>query len=244
MTIPRYFLYPIPILLTAFLLTGDTFAQNNQEEGVAIEQFIGTTTTSTPTTTSSLENTANSTSTASSTASSTSQIAPSEERAGAARSLPIKHSETTLDEAKQKRIINLAANMSNRIDAVIVRFDKIVTRLESRVNKQKLEGIDTGNSEEELAKAKVTLEVAKQSIRDIDTLVYNATLSTTAPEDWILVKETFRSTKELLVQNKAELRTVITAIKNSTPITETTIETSIENASNTLSSDAEIIVEN
>ena len=124
-------------------------------------------------------------------------------------------SESSLSVAKQKRITNLASNMSNRMDAVILRFTKIATRLESRIEKMELQNIDTTEAENKLRTAKETLATAKQNISEIDTLVYNATTSERPREGWLAVRETFRTTANLLKQTQDELRIVVISMKNS-----------------------------
>jgi uncharacterized membrane protein len=121
--------------------------------------------------------------------------------------------QNTLNNTKQVRITNLAANISNRTDAAIERFTKISTRLETRIEKLKLTGIDTTEAEQKLDTAKKTLSQARTNINTIDTLVYNATTSPTPREDWKNVKETFRATGKLIRQNHQELREVILSLK-------------------------------
>jgi len=114
---------------------------------------------------------------------------------------------------RQIRITNLAANMSNRIEAAIERFTKISTRIETRISKLEQAGIDTTDAKQKLSVAQETLNLAQTNISTIDILVYNATTSQTPKEDWSTVKQTFLATGKLLRESQQELREVVKSLK-------------------------------
>ena len=119
-----------------------------------------------------------------------------------------------LSEVKQKRITNLCANISNRLDAVINRHEQITKRLESRITKLQQQNFDTTESYTQLQEAVSTLNQAKESIKDIDNLVYRMTTSVHPQTDWILVYTTYTNTEKLVRETQTKLRTTITILKS------------------------------
>ena len=65
--------------------------------------------------------------------------------------------ERAVSETLQERVINLASNVSLRLTAATGRFGDIVARLETRIEKFKLEGVDTAPAEAKLTEAKHVL---------------------------------------------------------------------------------------
>ena len=213
------FLYIASLFFIFFLVFNSTFAQTEKPENLP---EISTTTLQTTTTTDSTsstsedlffkENVSTTSVENSNTASNTEKQIKEKKTVNHQRLL---NNESSLSDSKQKRVINLAANISNRTDAVIVRFTKIIDRLESRIEKMKQQNKDTTVAENNLKNAKTTLASARSNISEIDTLVYNATTSITPRKDWLIVKETFLSTGNLLKQTKTELKAVVTSLKES-----------------------------
>ena len=119
-----------------------------------------------------------------------------------------------LSKVKQKRITNLCANISNRLDAVIKRHEQITKRLDSRITKLQQQNFDTTESYTQLQEAVSTLNQAKESIKDIDNLVYKMTTSVHPQTDWILVHATYTNTEKLVRETQTKLRMTITAIKS------------------------------
>ena len=127
---------------------------------------------------------------------------------------PNQNQSVYLSEAKQKRVTNLCANISNRLDAVINRHEQITKRLESRITKLQQQNFDTTESYTQLQEAVSTLNQAKESIKDIDNLVYRMTTSVHPQTDWILVYTTYTNTEKLVRETQTKLRTTITILKS------------------------------
>ena len=69
-----------------------------------------------------------------------------------------------LSEAVQNRMINLSENVSKRGEALITRFESIIGRIDTRINKLKAQNIDTSIAEKRLTEAKTSLGLAKDLI--------------------------------------------------------------------------------
>jgi len=121
---------------------------------------------------------------------------------------------TTLTETAQKRVINLAANISNRIDATIARLTNIATRLESRIEKLKNIGVNTAAAEEELATANELLTSIAERMANIDSDVYKSITSETPRESWQTIRAFLVEIKNDLMSAKAALRATVAALKN------------------------------
>lgn len=117
----------------------------------------------------------------------------------------------------QERIINLAANISNRFDGLIARLDNIAGRLQKRIDKQKLEGYDVSAAETSLTTARAELTAAKDEMRTIDTSVRQAIGSIDPRGEWRGVRVQFLTTRDHIKAAHASLRETITLLKTSTP---------------------------
>lgn len=124
---------------------------------------------------------------------------------------------TALPQIRQTRITNLAANISNRMDAAVMRLSTISQRLEQRIIKMEELGIETSLAREKLASANETLTNARLKLSDIDTLVNGATYSTLPRSDWMNVKEYYQETNSLIRQAHFALRESIMALQNPAP---------------------------
>lgn len=130
-----------------------------------------------------------------------------------------------LSNAKQKRILNLSANISNRFDATIYRHEKIISRLESRINKLEQTGRDVNEARSELATVKTNLASAKLIMSKIDFEVYEAITSDKPQGAWSLPKTSYQSTEKIVLENQSKLIKIVDDLKQtSTTIPEQTEE--------------------
>jgi len=129
------------------------------------------------------------------------------------RQQQVEERSTQLQARAQERILNLAANMSNRMEAAITRIENISIRLESRISKLSAQGIDTAEAELQLAGAKLSIEAATESIAEIDELVTSMVMGEAARKGWIEVRKTFLTTRDHLRTAQAELRASVAALK-------------------------------
>ncbi len=121
--------------------------------------------------------------------------------------------QVALTEVRQARVLNLAANISNRMEAAIERLYDIVGRFEARINKLKVSGVNTSAAEEKLRSAVQLLSKARATIGNIDTLVQNATTSNQPKTDWQNVKETYLEAGRLIRESHQALRETIALLK-------------------------------
>jgi hypothetical protein len=120
---------------------------------------------------------------------------------------------TALEARTQERVTNLAANMSNRMEAVIERLQNITNRLESRIIKMSDSGVDTTASAAALASAQLSLDEARTEIRNIDVSVYTAVSSADVRAGWTTLKAKFTTIKNFIKTAHSELRSSITLLK-------------------------------
>lgn len=119
-----------------------------------------------------------------------------------------------LTELRQQRIRNLAANLSNRLEAAISRLFQIVERTESRLLKLEATGVDVSTAKASLRRASASLTEAKSLMANIDVRVNAATTSNTPHLAWQPIKEQYAKVAELIRQAHRELRQALAEAKN------------------------------
>jgi chromosome segregation ATPase len=119
----------------------------------------------------------------------------------------------TLTPAQQKRVTNLSANISNTLDATIVRLTNIVLRMQSRMRIIEQEGKDISNQRTQLEAAKKELERLRATLRTIDTDVAKVTSSEKPQQEWLRVRKTFVDASTNLQQVKQTLQEALNAMK-------------------------------
>jgi hypothetical protein len=123
-----------------------------------------------------------------------------------------------LPKRAQERIINLAANISNRMDATVYRFDQIIIRLERRIAKSTTEGFDVALAETTLTEAKTALEKARTSLESIDTTVTEAVSSDTPRQDIANLQVEYQNNIRAFRETKGALQKTIALLKNPTTV--------------------------
>jgi exonuclease VII small subunit len=118
-----------------------------------------------------------------------------------------------LTERLQQRITNLAANISNRMDAAIARLNQIAGRLEVRIDQLEAAGVDVTEAEAELNKATESLERAAGTISDIDAIMADVTGSESPAQMWQTGRDTFVVVKSDLQNAREALRASVAALK-------------------------------
>ncbi len=137
----------------------------------------------------------------------------------------------SLDEVRQARILNLAANISNRMEAAIARLVNITTRLNTRIEKQTALGVNTTAATNKLLEANSLLTQARSNLSNIDTLVYNATTSPEPRLNWRNVRTVYTETAQLIRRAHLALRETIILLK--TPSANNDQSTTTDNTSTT-----------
>jgi GTP1/Obg family GTP-binding protein len=141
--------------------------------------------------------------------------------------------EPTLQRIAQTRLVNLAANMSNRMDSAVARLQNVTDRLNSRLTKMSSEGIDVTAATAELSLAQTKLDEAKRNLANIDTEVNAFVGSATPRENWQNLKNTYLGTRAAIVAAHQNILATINLAKNSTaaplPTASTTTVTTTNN---------------
>jgi hypothetical protein len=124
-------------------------------------------------------------------------------------------SETTvvLSARAQERITNLAANISNRLDAIIVRLEQISARLESRLDKLQSEGKDTTPARNSLTLIQSDLANAKREMQGIDEAVLRVVGSPDPKAEWLQVRQKFVRARDHIRSAHTNLRNTVQIIK-------------------------------
>ncbi len=136
---------------------------------------------------------------------------------------------TILSASRQKRIINLAANLSNRMDAVYSRFENIANRLESRMLKLEESGADTSAARVALEDARSSLSIASSLLKDIDTMVIASVTSNDPQKSISELRATYESIATALKQAHSGLRISLSLLRTA-PFTPPETSTSTEPA--------------
>jgi hypothetical protein len=134
-----------------------------------------------------------------------------------------------LDTVRQQRVINLSANISNRMEAVIERLTNIIDRLETRMSTLRATGVNTTAAEAELQNAALKLANARQLLSTIDIDVYGAATAANPYTTWLTVRSKYQNAGSEVRAAYQSLRTIIALLRQpnlSTPTATSTIPTS------------------
>lgn len=114
-----------------------------------------------------------------------------------------------LSVAAQTRLTNLAANVSNRLDAYVRRITNVTDRLDSRANKMAESGLAVDAARAKIAEARTELEKARASLTNIDAAVNNFVRSENPRTYWQSVKTTYLAATDAI---KAAHRATVEAL--------------------------------
>lgn len=118
-----------------------------------------------------------------------------------------------LSTARQERIINLSANVSNRMDAVVSRLFNIIDRFETRITTMNQAGSDTTAAATSLRTAAATLGEARVLLGEIDSIVISATTSEAPYSAWQTVNERYDTIAERIKTSHATLKQTLALLK-------------------------------
>ena len=116
----------------------------------------------------------------------------------------------------QTRITNLAANLSNRIEAVLERLTTISVRLEARIEKIAERGVDTTAATAAVASGNRSLEMVRNDIAEIDTIIATVVGSENPRAAWASVRALYTQMRDNLKTAHSEFRAAVTALKSAT----------------------------
>lgn len=134
--------------------------------------------------------------------------------------------DAVLTKRTQQRIINLAANISNRFEGLIARLENITGRLQKRADKLKAEGHDVSAANASLESARSSLASAKSQLSHIDNDVYDAVGSTDPRGDWQKVRQQFLTARDAIKAAHGALRATIVELKDSSVTSVSTVTAS------------------
>ena len=123
-----------------------------------------------------------------------------------------------LDARTQERITNLAANLSNRLDATIARLQNISTRLESRANKIASGSADVSEALNTLRNANDSLQQAEQRMSGIDAQIAQVVGGDSPIQQWSSAKNTYQTAIMLVRAAHNDLNAAVSLLKNPPPI--------------------------
>jgi ABC-type transporter Mla subunit MlaD len=102
---------------------------------------------------------------------------------------------TALLAVAQVRLTNLAANVSNQLDAFIRRLDNVTNRLASRAEKLRATSVDVTAAEAKIRESKAALDTARATLRTIDADVASFVGSTNPKESWQNVRSKYQTAR-------------------------------------------------
>jgi hypothetical protein len=106
---------------------------------------------------------------------------------------------------EQQRVINLAANISNRMDAMANRQQDILMRLQTRIQKMSQQGYDVSDTTIHINDTLRFLTNARQRLSSIDSDVQTAVTAGNPQFTWPQVVETFNDVKSILESSKRSM---------------------------------------
>jgi len=119
---------------------------------------------------------------------------------------------TALQERAQERLLNLAANMSNRMEAAIRRLTNVAERLESRMEKLEQQGVNTVEARRQLTNATERIASARASLANIDTDVVQFITSSDPRASWMRVRSIYDSARTDIMAAHNALRATLTSL--------------------------------
>lgn len=155
-----------------------------------------------------------------------------------------------ISERAKERITNLAANVSNRMEAAIARIQNVIDRVNTRIIKLEGAGLDVSEAQRIMASAQTSLDAAAAQIETIDVEVNAAVTAEDPRKAWQTVKAKYQSIRDQLRTAHSEIKAAIQALKDSaqdargerdvTQDEETDIESEDESEGTNVTNEAEV----
>ncbi len=128
-------------------------------------------------------------------------------------------SQAVLSPTTEKRLINLAANISNRLDGLNMRLRQIAGRVDQRIEKQAEAGYNVDAARASLQTAYAELDAASKELKHIDQDVYRTFRSLNPKEGWREVRATYLRARDNIQAAHRQLKTSVALLKAATPAT-------------------------
>lgn len=139
----------------------------------------------------------------------------------------------TLDTEAQVRVINLVANVSNRMDATAARLQDILIRIASRTDKLEAAGLDTTTVTPILINAQNSADEAQVLLLQMDTLAVSLIESEDPDVAWNELKIVVDGIKTTLGATYVDLNLAVQELKNIVRAADTQSSAQVMDASQT-----------
>jgi len=113
----------------------------------------------------------------------------------------------------QDRIINLAANLGNRMDAAVGRIQNVIDRLSSRIVKLNELGVDTAGASRSLDKAQQEIDNARTILSTIDTKVAEFISSEDPRASWKNLRTIYSEARDAIKASHEALKATVASLK-------------------------------
>ena len=122
--------------------------------------------------------------------------------------------QNTFSEAEGTRIINLGANITNRIEATEARLLQIADRMERRANKTELSADASVAVAEHIGFARAEIARSKRLLTDIDTNMAGTATAEKPADHWRWVRSLFLDSKGALRNARDRMVAAYTILEN------------------------------
>lgn len=122
----------------------------------------------------------------------------------------------SLTPEEQQRVINLAANISNQLEATLRRYEMIVSRLETRTSLVENAGGDTTIARQYLTQLQGDVATGETQLQQIDQRVSAMATAANPAAAWQPIKLTYRNTADVLLAARTNAIATIAALKAAT----------------------------
>lgn len=120
-----------------------------------------------------------------------------------------------INRGAQERIINLIRNTTHRMEGALLRLENVIMRLETRMDKLVLEGIDSPEARTTLEDAKNKLAEARQQLFETRALAEAALLSEDPRPLFTQARSNFTNIRISIKDSYTLIRTALTILKES-----------------------------
>ncbi len=126
--------------------------------------------------------------------------------------------QSVLSVATQKRLTNLAANISNRLDGLNMRMRQIAGRVGQRIDTQAAAGYNVDAARASLQRSYDLLDSASNQLKNIDRDVYRTFRSQDPKSEWRKVRSTYVGARDTIREAHTELKITVSLLKSASPI--------------------------
>lgn len=129
-------------------------------------------------------------------------------------SLPIITKETPLTPTGQTRVINLGANLANRLDALSYRLLNISNRITTRIQKLERQGYNLMQIKSTLETANAKIGAARAILNQADQMISEVAKSTTPKQQWQIHRIQYQGAYTTLKDAGTELGAVLEQLES------------------------------